>query len=73
MTKGLSRQGAYLTGQRSAVLALETTRELVNIAAGPYLKDQIAEAARGVSVRTMALDDLVAAGDLHPPFVKTDI
>ncbi|HTV46273.1 MAG TPA: FkbM family methyltransferase [Stellaceae bacterium] len=50
-----------------------TTGELVNIAAGSHLNDHIETAATGMSVRTVALDDLAAAGDLRPTFIKMDI
>jgi FkbM family methyltransferase len=50
-----------------------TSGELVNLAAGTHLNDRIEAGASGMSVRTVALDDLAAAGDLRPSFIKMDI
>ncbi|MBX9699753.1 MAG: FkbM family methyltransferase [Acetobacteraceae bacterium] len=50
-----------------------STGALVNMAAGSHLNDRIEEAATGMSVRTVALDDLAAAGDFRPSFIKMDI
>jgi FkbM family methyltransferase len=50
-----------------------TTGALVNIAAGSHLNDRIEEADTGMAVRTIALDDLAAAGDFRPSFIKMDI
>ncbi len=49
------------------------TGALVNMAPGDHLNDHIAEAATGMTVRTVALDDLAAAGDFRPTFIKMDI
>jgi FkbM family methyltransferase len=46
---------------------------LVNIAAGSHLNDRIEAASTGMAVRTVALDDLAAAGDFRPAFIKMDI
>lgn len=50
-----------------------STGALVNMAAGSHLNDRIEEGATGMSVRTVALDDLAAAGDFRPSFIKMDI
>ncbi len=50
-----------------------STGALVNMAAGSHLNDRIEEGAIGMSVRTVALDDLAAAGDFRPSFIKMDI
>ncbi len=50
-----------------------STGALVNMAAGSHLNDRIEAGATGMSVRTMALDDLAAAGDFRPGFIKMDI
>lgn len=50
-----------------------STGALVNIAAGSHLNDRIEVATTGMSVRTVALDDLAAAGDFRPSFIKMDI
>ena len=50
-----------------------STGALVNMAAGSHLNDRIEEGATGMSVRTVALDDLAAAGDFRPGFIKMDI
>jgi FkbM family methyltransferase len=50
-----------------------TTGSIVNIAAGSHLNDRIEEGATGMSVRTVALDDLAGAGDFRPSFIKMDI
>ena len=39
---------------------------LANMAAGSHLNDRIEAGATGMSVRTVALDDLAAAGDFRP-------
>ena len=49
------------------------TGALVNMAPGDHLNDHIAEATTGMTVRTVALDDLAAAGDFRPSFIKMDI
>ena len=50
-----------------------STGALVNMAAGSHLNDRIEEGATGMSVRTVALDDLAATGDFRPSFIKMDI
>jgi FkbM family methyltransferase len=50
-----------------------TSGALVNIAAGSHLNDRIEEAATGMMVRTVALDDFADAGAFHPSFIKMDI
>jgi FkbM family methyltransferase len=50
-----------------------TSGALVNIAAGSHLNDRIEEAATGMAVRTVALDDFDAAGNFRPSFIKMDI
>lgn len=50
-----------------------TTGALVNMAPGDHLNDRIQEATTGMTVRTVALDDLAAAGDFRPSFIKMDI
>ncbi len=49
------------------------TGALVNMAAGDHLNDRIEEASTGMTVRTVALDDIAAAGDFRPSFIKMDI
>jgi FkbM family methyltransferase len=46
---------------------------LVNIAPGSHLNDRIEEGPTGMSVRTVALDDVANASDLRPSFIKMDI
>ncbi len=46
---------------------------LVNMAPGDHLNDRIEEATTGMTVRTVALDDLMLAGDFRPSFIKMDI
>jgi FkbM family methyltransferase len=50
-----------------------TTGDVVNLAAGSDLNDRIDAGATGMSVRTVALDDFAAVGDLRPSFIKMDI
>jgi FkbM family methyltransferase len=50
-----------------------TSGALVNMAPGSHLNDRIEEATTGMTVRTVALDDLAAAGDFRPSFIKMDI
>ena len=51
-----------------------TTGLVVNMTAGSHLNDRIDGAANdGMPVRTVALDDLAAAGDFRPSFIKMDI
>jgi len=50
-----------------------STGALVNIAAGSHLNDRIEERMTGMSVRTVALDDIADAADLRPSFIKMDI
>jgi FkbM family methyltransferase len=48
--------------------------ELVNMAPGDHLNDHIQEGPGvGMTVRTIALDDLASAGDFCPSFIKMDI
>jgi FkbM family methyltransferase len=48
--------------------------DLVYMASGDHLNDRIQEgASAGMTVRTVALDDLAAAGDFRPSFIKMDI
>ena len=50
-----------------------TSGARVNMAAGSHLNDRIEEAATGMSVRTIALDDLANVGGFRPSFIKMDI
>ena len=50
-----------------------TTGAQVHMTAGSHLNDRIDEGATGMSVRTVALDDLAAAGNFRPSFIKMDI
>ena len=50
-----------------------STGALVNMAAGSHLNDRIEAGATGMPVRTVALDNLAAAGDFRPSFIKMDI
>jgi FkbM family methyltransferase len=50
-----------------------TSGALVNMASGSHLNDRIEESATGMPVRTVALDDLAAAANFRPSFVKMDI
>ncbi len=50
-----------------------TSGAQVNIAAGSHLNDRIEEAATGMMVRTVALDDFADAGAFRPSFIKMDI
>lgn len=48
--------------------------ELVNMAPGDHLNDHVQEGSGGgMTVRTIALDDLASAGDFRPSFIKMDI
>jgi FkbM family methyltransferase len=48
--------------------------DLVNMSPGDHLNDRIQEgSSAGMTVRTVALDDLAAAGDFRPSFIKMDI
>jgi FkbM family methyltransferase len=48
--------------------------DLVNMAPGDHLNDRIEEGSRaGMTVRTIALDDIAFAGDFRPSFIKMDI
>jgi FkbM family methyltransferase len=49
------------------------TSAVVNLTAGSHLNDRIEEGATGMAVRTLALDDFVAASNLRPSFIKMDI
>jgi len=50
-----------------------TTGSLVYMTPGTYLNDRIEEGHGEMAVRTVALDDLAAAGDFRPSFIKVDI
>lgn len=44
------------------------------MAPGDHLNDRIEEGSRsGMTVRTIALDDIAYAGDFRPSFIKMDI
>ena len=48
--------------------------DLVNMAPGDHLNDRVeAGSNSGMTVRTVALDDLAFAGDFRPSFIKMDI
>ena len=48
--------------------------DLVNMAPGDHLNDRIQEGSSGgMTVRTIALDDLAFGGDFRPSFIKMDI
>jgi FkbM family methyltransferase len=48
--------------------------DLINVAPGDHLNDSIQERSTGgMTVRTVALDDIASAGDFRPSFIKMDI